>query len=314
MPLELPLVGVEKYESTARQMVGTYNSGRTAAYVALKDFHPSKIYIPHYNCKVCEDPINDLGIAFEFYYLDDHLLPKDIALKADEMLWWVNYFGNASDEQIDFLSEKYKNQLIIDNCQAFFSRPRLKSYNIYSCRKFFGVSDGAYLIKDYLNQVDLEKDSSYKRANFLLKTIEEGTDGAYADNLNNEQRLNNSYLKMSKLTKRILQSIRYDKIQQKRKQNFEQMHAYFNAINEFSMNSGSNTHMFYPLVVNKPALREHLIQHRIYVPTLWRHVPEQSGFSEIETRLSTTMFALPIDQRYDEAAISEICDVVQGQI
>ena len=38
--------------------------------------------------------------------------------------------------------------LIIDNTQAFYEPPRKGAYNVYSCRKFFGVSDGAYLIKE----------------------------------------------------------------------------------------------------------------------------------------------------------------------
>ena len=64
----------------------------------------------------------------------------------DEFILWTNYYGNARDNEIKNVSEKYPN-LIIDNCHAFFSKPIEGKFNCYSTRKFFGVSDGGYLVK-----------------------------------------------------------------------------------------------------------------------------------------------------------------------
>ena len=53
------------------------------------------------------------------YLINEDFLPKGINLKNDEFLLWTNYYGNASDVQINQITKNYKN-LIIDNCHAFF--------------------------------------------------------------------------------------------------------------------------------------------------------------------------------------------------
>ncbi len=58
----------------------------------------------------------------------------------------TNYFG-IKDEFITSLSKQVSN-LIVDNAQSFFSNPIENIDTFYSPRKFFGVSDGAYLYCD----------------------------------------------------------------------------------------------------------------------------------------------------------------------
>lgn len=310
LPLELPL-GEEYYTSNQCVKVAGYNNARAAVYIALRNAMPQKIYLPHYNCQMCIQPIQDLGIESAFYQLNDELLPDIGALKNGEMLWWVNYFGNAPESLIDHLAEKYGDKLIIDNAQAFFCKPRSRCYNIYSCRKFFGVSDGAYLIKDDFCDFPLPQDTSFQRADFLLKSIELGTNGAYSESLENEESMDHTYCKMSLLTRRILRSIDYTDIQQRRTANFNILDSKLNAYNNLSLSRDSETYMVYPLLVFNDALRAYLIEHKIYVPHWWRHVPEQCGYAELETKLSRYLLALPIDQRYTAEDMLHLASVVE---
>ena len=99
------------------------------------------------------------------------------------------------------MAKNFKN-LIIDNCHAFFSPPIEGAFNCYSTRKFFGVSDGAYLIKDnFCLSNTIEKDTSFANAVHLIKQWDTGVHSGYPESLNNESRLSNNYKAMSDLPK-----------------------------------------------------------------------------------------------------------------
>ncbi len=309
LPLELPQ-GNEYYRSNDKYEVLSVNCGRTAFYCALLDAKPSKIYLPHFNCKMSLDPITDLGIDYEFYFLDDDLTPKDLMVKDNEMVLWINYYGNASLTQIKKVAENYPD-LIIDNCHAFFNEPIPGVYNVYSCRKFFGVNDGAYLIKDKLSSIGLEPSYSYESSLHLLKSIDVGTNAAYVENLENERRLEHDYHLMSKLTHRILQSVDYEKVREIRLRNFNIMHSILGELNDFSINFETKPIMCYPFLFRSDNLRKTLIENKIYVPAWWAHVPIQCNHAKLESKLSQYLYALPIDQRYNDKDITYIGNLIR---
>jgi hypothetical protein len=237
------------------------------------------------------------------------LTPIDINPKEDEAVLWINYYGNATEEQKKSVVERFKNtNLIIDNCHAFFSKPVEGAYNCYSTRKFFGVCDGAYLIKNKLKSFELPKSESAQEMLFLLETIEKGTNALYHKNLLNEERL-------GKQPNRILQSIDYAKIQEIRKANLIALHKYLASLNEFSVNLESDTHMYYPLLICKDGLREKLVERCIYTPTWWKHVPAYFDEDEktIETKLSKYMLMIPIDQRYNSEDMRRIAEIIREE-
>lgn len=285
------------------------NCGRSTFYCAAKDAGVRKVYMPYLNCIDSPNPISSLGLEVEFYYLEDDLTPKDISPNEKEAVLWVNYYGNASEKVKRKVIDKYTT-LIIDNCHAFFSPPVKGVYNCYSTRKFFGVADGAYLIKDNLAKMELPESLSAENTLFLLKAIELGTNAVYSENLKNETRVAESVSKMSPLTKRILASIDYESIRKIRYRNLLMLHQKLNSINEFEVNLECETQMYYPLLISQDSLRTRLIANKIYTPTWWRHVPEQCHYAPIETRLSKYMLLLPIDQRYDESDMSDIASII----
>ena len=60
----------------------------------------------------------------------------------------------------------------MDNAQAFFTEPEKNVDTIYTCRKFFGVPDGAYLITNQIETSELPRDKSESRISHILGRLE----------------------------------------------------------------------------------------------------------------------------------------------
>lgn len=62
----------------------------------------------------------------------------------EDWVYLINFYGQYSRDEIVSYAKEYKN-LIVDNVQAFYTKPIEGVDTIYTCRKFFGVPDGGYL-------------------------------------------------------------------------------------------------------------------------------------------------------------------------
>ena len=126
------------------------NTARNAVAYLIKAKGIKKIYIPNYLCdaifRVCERE----RCEYEFYEIGADFQPLfDKNLQEDEWLYIVNYYGQVSNE-VEL--KNHYNRIIYDNAHAFFRKPVDGIETIYSCRKFFGVPDGAYLSSDCKGQ------------------------------------------------------------------------------------------------------------------------------------------------------------------
>lgn len=307
LPLELNL-NEEYYGYSDTDMV-RLNSGRAAIIYAIKDGGFNKVYLPLYLCNSVAVALGNAEINYEFYNIDINFLPTGINLKENEVLLWPNYYGVQLQSKVDELVARYKN-LIIDNTQAFFSKPILSAYNIYSCRKFFGVSDGSYLIHHNLKKRNFANTMSFERSLFLLKSIECGTNEAYSDNLINEMAIEKEpHGGMSLLTKSILRSIDYKDVINKRNQNFGMLDSILRQCNLIQFNEYAQAPMVYPLLVKK-SIRDKLIEKNIYVSQWWKRVLDSELSNDFEKELSEYLIPLPIDQRYSKSDMEELGQIV----
>lgn len=312
LPLELN-EGQEFYKFSDDDMLRV-NCGRSAILCAINDGGYKKIYIPFYTCKSVSEALEKNNISYEFYHIDSNFDPIGVDVKEGELLLWTNYFGIMNEQHIQEIVSRYK-QVLLDNTQAFFVKPVMQVYNAYSCRKFFGVCDGAYLVHTNLRPIRLEKDKSTTTALYMLEAIENGTNYAYQKSLDNEKRIEESgILEMSKLTQNILSSINYDRIINKRRDNFEYMHSKLKEMNELKVYMYDQVPMAYPLLINNDGLRKYLVDNLVYVPQWWKWVGELQEANEFEKKLSNYLFALPIDQRYDIEDMDYLCDLVKEYI
>ena len=304
---ELELAKGEEYHKDAKRL----NTGRNAFEYILRANTYKKVYLPYYTCDVMLEPITKLQIEYEFYSIQNNFEPvfDFTKIKTNEVFLYTNYFGTC-DQIVLKLREQCEN-LIIDNSQAFFSKPLPNVDTFYSARKFFGVSDGAYL---YTNNKIFETfsiDLSYNRFEHLLGRIDLGAESLYKNFINNDTSLVNQPIKkMSNLTKSILSSIDYDSIMEKRVENFNYLHTQLQEINQLNLNFDLNTPaMIYPLIINNGHLiKEKLIQNKIFVATYWPNVKEWVDKKSVEMNFVNNLLCLPIDQRY---SISDMTNIVK---
>lgn len=292
------------------------NTGRNCLEYILRSRKYSKVYIPYYTCDAILEPFYKLNIKYDFYHINLDFEIKDIIpLEKGEGLLYTNYFG-LKQKYAENLASKYGQQLIIDNTQAFYAKPINGIDTFYSCRKFFGVPDGAYLYTDKLLNIEFERDISWQRMEFLTKRIDLGASAAYGVFNATENTLINQPIKcMSSLTERLMKSIDYRKIAQRRKKNFRMIHLALCKKNMLKIQIEDDTiSMVYPFLCKSESLRGKLIDQKIYVATYWQNVTDWTDSSSVETILSRYLIALPIDQRNDNKKIEKILQYINGRI
>jgi hypothetical protein len=287
------------------------NTGRNALEYILRARKYKLIYLPYYSCDALLEPAKKLGIKTVFYRINDQLNPViDFTIQDDECFLYVNYFGIKNDA-VERLAGKTRN-LIIDNSQSFFSAPHKNVDTFYSCRKFFGVPDGAYLQINTDGNITLPQDSSFESCTHLLKYYDLGIEAAYKDFVNNEARLTGADTKqMSALTQTIMTSIDYAAGKERREQNFRYLRGRLSKINELNLNfNTANGPLCYPLLVSDTRLRQALINEKIFVPDYWPNVRKWTSSGDYEYFLSENLVALPVDQRYGEKDMKRITETV----
>ena len=304
--LELPKG--EEYHKDAIRL----NTGRNCLKYILKTRGYKKVYLPYYTCEVVLEPFEKLGIPYEFYHIDINFEIRDrFTLKADEALLYVNYYG-LKQRYVEQLAEKTGERLIVDNTQAFYAKPIAGIDTFYTCRKFFGVPDGAYLYTEKKLHEELEQDMSYDRMTFLNKRIDLGAEAAYGDFQTLSKSLVGQPIKlMSNLTQRLMPAIDYEKVAQQRRDNYQQLHAALGKSNTLSLPLEEDAvPMVYPYLAPVKGLREKLIENKIFVARYWPNVLEWTTKDDIEYLLAYQMQPLPIDQRYGEEEMKRIINII----
>jgi hypothetical protein len=288
------------------------NTGRNALELILKVKRYKKVFIPYYTCDVILEPFYKLKIDYEFYSIDKNFNPlfNFNIIKKNEAFLYTNYFG-LKDLFISSLSVICKN-LIIDNTQAFYSLPKSGIPTFYSCRKYFGVPDGAYLYMDAAYDLDFPQDYSSDRLKHLLKRIEIGAEAGYNDSKANDESLRGQpIMQMSKLTKALLCNIDYDFARRKRIENFKYFHKQLSKYNELKIIlENESVPMVYPFLTNKTNLKQELIENKIFVASYWPNVLEWCSEGSIERRFTQNLINLPIDQRYSEKQLQRVIDLI----
>ncbi len=292
--LQLP-VGEEYYPSLIK-----LNTGRNSLEYILLVKGYRTIYLPYFTCDVLLEPIKHLGIKLKYYSIDSNLDPIiDFELGPTDCMVYTNYFGLKQDT-VNRLST-HINNLIIDNSQAFFSEPLPHVDTFYSCRKFFGVPDGAYLHLNTYTRLNVQSDVSVQRFSHLIKSIDLSIEDGYSDYIENNRALeSNSIRSMSSLTKKILSGINYEECKAKRNANFKFLHNFLEESNQLKFPGLEiNGPMTYPFLVADPSIKEKLIERKIFVPTFWPNVFHWASKGMFEYYLANNLVPLPIDHRYN---------------
>lgn len=290
------------------------NSGHAALALLLGCLQPAKVYVPLFTCGIVHQTVAACNVAYRYYPVNSDLeLAADIHLEPGEYLIYTNYFG-IKDAYVRSLYERYGEQLIIDNAQAFFAGDVAGAHSLYSPRKFVGVPDGGIVVSPTVGHVQdlLDFDATDRCAHLLLRASGRVEDG-YAEFARNDKRLGHDPVaKMSALSCAILQSLDYEDIIRRRKQNFELLHKALASSNRFMMPDFISfaCPMVYPYWTDQPDLRQHLIANKIFVAKYWQNVCETAMPQDCEYVLANNLIPLPIDQRYNSDDMNRIIQLI----
>lgn len=276
------------------------NTGRNALEYILRVRKYNLIYLPYYTCDVLLEPLHKLNVACKFYKIDQDLNPIiDFEIAEKSCFLYTNYYG-LKTETINKLAHSIPN-LIVDNAQAFFEQPLQHIDTFYSCRKFFGVPDGAYLSISSTLDVKLEQDLSLNRFSHLLKSIDLNIEEGYTDYIeNNKDLCNRDIMQMSSLSTQILAGINYGQCASIRQENFDFLHEHLASKNLLKLSRAYGAvPMVYPLLLPVSGIKQKLIAQKIFVATYWPNVIDWVEKDSFEHFLTHNLIALPIDHRYN---------------
>ncbi len=314
--LQLPK-GLEYYNQ--KKNIARLNTGRMGIWHAFRVTSAKRIWIPIYQCDSIRKTFEQKGVEMKFYHQDKNFNPTDLNAEDNDAVLLVNYYGIMSQERMRILSQNYKHA-IIDNCQAFFCSPLENALNVYSCRKFIGVPDGAYVIgKDAHLYVDeYEQCYSSDTAAFLLMRIEYGCEGkGYEARGINENRIDSEgCMKMSKLTRSIMDGTDYDLIKSKRLENFSIAHHLLADINKIAPTSyldQDTIPMAYPLVVEDDELIKQLFAAKHFQGHWWSYICDEQPEESFEHWISRYVIPITIDQRYGKEELEYLNLIIRNK-
>lgn len=275
------------------------NSARNALLYVMKARAIKKIYIPYYLCDCIRDTLQNYSYDFGYYHIDEDFKPKiDHRLENGAYLYLVNHYGQHSNDTIKKFESLY-GSLIVDNTHAFFQPPLPGIDTIYSCRKFFGVPDGAYLSTDAVLDEELAVDISKDRYPYLLGRFEGKASDYYKEYHEVNELFDLEPLKhMSKLTHNIMGAIDYEKAKEVRSRNFSYLANELRLLNPLNVFSPEGAFAYPIYCENGPEIRKLLAGQKIYIPTLWPNVLADTEKTSIENRYTANILPLPCDQRY----------------
>ncbi len=275
------------------------NTGRNALLYLIEAREIKRLFIPWLLCNSISDALKNNNFNFEYYSIDQNFKPIfDKKLGENEYLFLVNYYGQFTGNTLLEFKDKYKN-IILDNTQAFFQRPIGDIDTIYSCRKYFGVSDGAYLFTNVKLNKKIEIDISKDRMRHILGRFEGVASDYYNDFKKNDVSFKKTNIKyMSKLTHNILGAIDYERIIKLRNQNFIYLDERLKEINKLKIIIPNGPFAYPFFIENGYNIRKKLIEKRIYIPLLWQNVLKDCPKESIEYDYAANILPLPCDQRY----------------
>ncbi len=312
----------------------TYSSGRAALYniCKAKGVNNKRIFIPDYLCASIPQTIRKASITYEYYRLDDGLIPNmdDVKCKIgkDDAILIINYFGCIDTCNV---IKKIKGILpnaivILDNVQSPFDilSPTEADYCFTSFRKAYPVTDGAYVVtkdRSLPQPTSRSKFAQYKLAASLLK---ENRDKDYYEDAiylslfqYGEELIDNDLdTDMSEHAKRTLQELEVYRMKVLRQRNASiilEGLATLGLKTLLPVREGI-TPLFIPISIpNRDLIRKKLFEKNIFCPIHWPiEIDEQK--LEMGFQLSKSELSIIIDQRYTVSDMKLILDTIKENL
>ena len=295
---ELETFSGEHYHKNAIAL----NCGRGCIRYLIELRGIKNIWIPDYICDSVSNTFLDSGVKVLTYRIKEDFLPDySFEVKGDEWLFLCDYYGQLTDRDIEFAKEFSHGRIICDETQNFFRKPCSGVDTIYSCRKWFGVADGGYLITGDGSKLDrdIPIDESHNRMSFVLGRYERRATEFFEESKKNNDFFDKEPAKrMSPITENILKGINYLKVSDVRGDNWKHLDSKIKDMNLLCPLKPKVPFMYPFLVSDAGEIRMEMARNGVFIPTLWPNVCREINPSQIAFNYSKNILPLPIDQRY----------------
>ncbi|MEM8571456.1 MAG: hypothetical protein AAGG56_11150 [Pseudomonadota bacterium] len=298
-------------------------SGRAAMHAALKASGWQTVYAPSYICDSILLAAKTAGLNVALYDLDERLLPSGVSdrLPQDTGLIYVNYFG-LSQTQVESVLDRFgPKNVVLDLSQSLFAPRSSALADVYSPRKFAGLPDGGLLKTDLeIDLPDGEDCGTLERLDHLF--LRYGVSARAGYDAFNAARLSlydTQPVRMSAITRKMMTSIDWETVRQRRLENFARIDALLGGSNARSWSvTAPQAPLCYPYTrtdADIPTIRKALAEeHNIFSPTYWPDVIARAQPGSLEVAMVNATLFLPIDQRITPDQIDFIADRVLRQL
>lgn len=293
-----------------------FQSARAAIRAVLECNEITRVMMPAYICESIIKSAIDAGVEVETYDLDELLYPENLPrILPDKCVFlYVNYFGLCQQNINRLLEVLPRDRLIIDNSQALFAPHSDVLATIYSPRKFVGLPDGGLLMASPLLNITppVNEDlGSIERMRYLFVRMAYSAQDGYEYFQQARNSLQDTLpLAMSRLTRRLMKSIRWDQVSQRRRENYSVIAEMMVGINDMHWTLGEEqVPLCYPLTLrgcDMTEIKSELAAQNIFIATYWPDALPRIKHGSLEAALLKETLFLPIDQRLDEVQVASV--------
>lgn len=312
--LELEDCGGKPYHQASIAL----DSARSCLAYLIELRNIRSIALPDLMCSVVNETCDRTGCKRRTYNIGPNFLPVyNFKLADDEWLYLSDYYGTLTAEAVCNALMFANGRVIVDEVQAFFRKAWPAADTIYTCRKFFGVPDGAYLTTR--DGAALERElpicRSLSRMLHVLGRAEDGASEHYAEYSTAEELIGaDGPEAMSEVTRRLLSGVDFGRVKSLRERNFAVLAEILGPKNQLNISTPDGPYMYPFLASGAGDARSRLARRKIYVPTLWPNVLEECAEETVARRYAEEILPLPIDQRYDEKDMRALAQAVLEEI
>lgn len=277
-----------------------------------------RVWVPDYMCDSVPRALRRVGAEVLEYRIDGDFLPVyDFKPLEGDWVLLADYFGQLDRATVDGALAFSGGRLIVDETQGFFVPAWEGCDALWSCRKWFGVPDGAYAATSDGARLSraLPLDQSRGRMGFVLGRAERPAGEFFAEASANNELFDGEPVKaMSPVTDSLMRSIDCEGARVRRVGNWRLLDAALAGLNGLSLMEPRGPFMYPLLVDDGPTLKRRLIERGIFVPTLWPNVLEEAPEGSVAHRYARDIVPLPLDQRYGAEEMEYIIRFVQDAL
>lgn len=272
-----------------------------------------EVLVPRWTCDTVAEPLRRLGLRVRRYAVSasaEPLLPREAA--EGSLLLLTDAFG-LNTQRVKELARAWPGPVVVDATMALFADYGAEVPAFYSFRKWVGVPDGGMACAPFEIPLPAAEARSAGRMRCMLERLECGAEAALPFSEAAEEELHGEAMRMSRLTRRLLRGIDFERVRRRRRANFALLHEALAPINRLELTMDDEAVPFcYPLLCGIPGLRDELVDAGVALPLFWPEVVEACPAESAENYLSRSLLPLPLDQRYGEAEMRHLISLILG--